>query len=364
MITSTWTRNYSVLFFSFISYLSFGQGIGHIDISAPPGTGINMTSPGADGIFIQNAGDDGLQINGAGDVGVAVEDVGRYGVAVDNSADHAFYVLNTQADGVFVENANGFSMNIQGNKNIAGEVSGHIAQIYNRSIGTGPDVLALKVGATGNLGGGVNFLTFYDGDDEGMGSIEGNGSGGVTFKSGGADFAEYLPVQEFQTVYTPGDIVAVQDGHISLITNDAPQLMVITDQPAILGNDQENTDNFEKVSFVGQVPINVRGIVKAGDWIISAGQNDGTGIAKPAEKLLISDQIVGLSLESSTETHVKKINSIVGLDHSQAIKDHLLADMQTTIADQKNEIKQLKEDMIQIKELLLRKEDVRLERDH
>jgi len=138
--------------------------------------------------------------------------------------------------------------------------------------------------------------------------------------------------------------------------------MVITEQPIILGNDQIDTDNYEKVSFVGQVPIKVRGPVQAGDWIISTGQHDGTGLARASDKIQIEDQIVGLALDSSIDPATKKINAIVGLDHSQALKDHILSDMQYTIKKQQainmaqqSDIIELKKEMSILKELLLNK---------
>ena len=66
---------------------------------------------------------------------------------------------------------------------------------------------------------------------------------------------------------------------------------------------------------------------------------------RAADQIQISDQIVGLALESTNDPANKRINSIVGLDHSQAIKTHILSDMQSTISDQEKDINELKKEI-------------------
>jgi len=325
--------------------------------------GIRVGSSGGAGVYVQNAGTNGLEVGNAGFFGVLINNaesdginvgsVGSDGLSVFHAEENGFkinradgdgiHVESAGSDGIYVGDATGYSMNIRGSKISTTSIAGHIAQIYNYSSDTNQDVLALKAGISSNPGSGANFITFYDRGNRALGSIEGNGSGGVTFKSGSADFAEYLPINNNETKYESGDIIAIQNGSISLNTTGAQQLMVITEQPIILGNDQIDTDNYEKVSFVGQVPIKVRGPVQAGDWIISTGQHDGTGLARASDKIQIEDQIVGLALDSSIDPATKKINAIVGLDHSQALKDHILSDMQSTIKELKKEIEILKE---------------------
>jgi hypothetical protein len=76
------------------------------------------------------------------------------GIHVIKTGESGFQVDNAGAHGIFVQNAGGLSLNILGNKNISSAgPEDHIAQIYNQSTGTSPDVLALKVGGTANLEG-------------------------------------------------------------------------------------------------------------------------------------------------------------------------------------------------------------------
>lgn len=61
-----------------------------------------------------------------------------------------------------------------------GAPGNYVALMENTNSGDSPDVLALKVGATAP-GSGINFLGFFDGDDNLLGEIEGNALGGVRY---------------------------------------------------------------------------------------------------------------------------------------------------------------------------------------
>jgi hypothetical protein len=193
----------------------------------------------------------------------------------------------------------------------------HVALLENTSTGTSPDVLALKVGYTGNPSSAINFITFFKGDDTGVGAIEGNGSGGVTYKTSGSDYAEYLPVVDIEEKYEEGNIIGVFSGKISKITQNADVVTAISTAPAILGNDpgKDNVKSHKKVGFVGQVPVKVRGKVSSGNYIIASGKNDGTGIAVTLEEMRPTQysQIVGIAWESSEKEDVKLIKTAIGI---------------------------------------------------
>ncbi len=58
----------------------------------------------------------------------------------------------------------------------------HVAQIENTcSDRDNPDVLALKAGLTTHPSSKNSFITFFNGNDDSLGSIVGNGSGGGGF---------------------------------------------------------------------------------------------------------------------------------------------------------------------------------------
>ena len=78
---------------------------------------------------------------------------------------------------------------------------------------------------------------------------------GVTYESGSADYAEYLERRSSSESMSAGDIVSVIGGRISKQTQNGSQLLVISTNPALLGNMQASADvtRFEKVAFMGQV---------------------------------------------------------------------------------------------------------------
>ena len=155
---------------------------------------------------------------------------------------------------------------------------------------------------------------------------------GVYFGSGSADYAEYLKRMEGERKLIAGEIVGVKGGEISLNTQDADHVMVISSNPAFLGNlpSPEKLDLFEKVAFMGQVQVHVQGPVKIGDYILASGKNDGLGRALAKEDMQLADypKIVGVAWEASQEDlPINTINVAVGLNkndiypHVQHLED-------------------------------------------
>ena len=84
---------------------------------------------------------------------------------------------------------------------------------------------------------------------------------GVTYQSGSADYAEWLPKANLSEKFQPGYVVGLKNGKISLTTEEADKLFVISTKPIVLGNMPENgkEELYEKVAFMGQVPVHVLG---------------------------------------------------------------------------------------------------------
>ncbi|MEM0967169.1 MAG: hypothetical protein AAGJ81_13575 [Verrucomicrobiota bacterium] len=196
----------------------------------------------------------------------------------------------------------------------------YAAVIENTDATEGGDALALKV-QTVNPTSASNFLAFFDGDDTVLGEIDGNGSGGVRFQSTGADYAEYLPALDPDEELEAGDLVAVRSGKITRDTTSFDQLMVISTNPIVVGNQPADSTGFHKVAFIGQVPVKVSGPVRSGDYLLASGQNDGTAVAKPAAEIRASDRsrIIGRAWDSSDAAGEKLINAAVGLDLGVAL---------------------------------------------
>ncbi|WP_375436316.1 hypothetical protein [uncultured Hymenobacter sp.] len=142
---------------------------------------------------------------------------------------------------------------------------------------------------------------------------------GVTYQSGSADYAEWLERSNASENIAAGNIVAVSGGKISKFTDGAQQFMVISTKPAVLGNmppaGQEAA--FEKVAFMGQIPVKVRGIVFSGDYILPSGLNDGTGVGVSPKEIKAEQykQIVGVAWsESLVEGGIASVNMAIGLN--------------------------------------------------
>ena len=141
--------------------------------------------------------------------------------------------------------------------------------------------------------------------------------GGVVYASGNGDYAEWLEKEnEFEKIYT-SDIVGVKSGKISRITDGAEQVMVVSVSPIVLGAEPQEEDKkkFEKIAFMGQVPVKIIGDVKSGDYILPSGNNDGLGIAVSPEELKIDDlpKIVGRSWSTIQGKKLSLINIVVGV---------------------------------------------------
>lgn len=205
-------------------------------------------------------------------------------------------------------------------------LANHVALVENTSDATsnGPDVLALKTSATAP-DGATNFITFLDGADTGVGAIEGNGSGGVVYKTTGGDFAEMLPRLNVEEAIAPGDVVGVVGGYVTKATAGAEQVLVVTDRPAVLGNTHLGEATSHPVAFVGQVPVRVLGPVSVGDWIVPSGRSDGTAVAVAPEAMRLADhaQVIGRAWASATGTGINKVTVAVGLDRAGALVEQL-----------------------------------------
>ncbi len=164
---------------------------------------------------------------------------------------------------------------------------------------------------------------------------------GVTYQSGSADYAEWLERNDPNEQIFAGDIVGVNSGKISKYTTNAQQYMVISTKPAILGNMpmDGNEDLFEKVAFMGQIPVKVRGIVLSGDYILPSGINDGTGIAVSPEDIKAEQyrEIVGVAWSSAyLDNRISLINMAIGLNANDVA--NLVVQQEKKIKDLENKL--------------------------
>ncbi|WP_373551757.1 hypothetical protein [Haliscomenobacter sp.] len=177
----------------------------------------------------------------------------------------------------------------------AGAIAGTVLQIATLVIQTA----ALL---TESISWGVNIRTYI----------------GVTYSSGAGDYAEWLPRSEGERDVHFGEVVGVRGGKVSLNTTDADHFMVVSSQPAVIGNKPQpgQESNFEKIAFMGQVPVKVAGPVAVGDFIITSGNHDGFGVAIHPKNMKTGDyaRVVGVAWEAAPEQPINFVKVAVGIN--------------------------------------------------
>jgi hypothetical protein len=101
----------------------------------------------------------------------------------------------------------------------------------------------------------------------------------------------------------------------------------------------ESAKDYEKVAFLGQVPVKVFGVVNVGDYILPNGNNNGVGVAVSKEKITSKDikNIIGIAWSSSSQpVSIAIINVAVGLNVNDNHK--FVEELEKQIADLKGEI--------------------------
>jgi hypothetical protein len=111
----------------------------------------------------------------------------------------------------------------------------------------------------------------------------------------------------------------------------------------VLGNAvyDDSRENYEIVSFMGQIPVFVSGKVNIGDYILASGANDGTAIAVAPQDLEPEQgkMIVGRAWEAKKTEEVARVNTVVGLPEAASTTMALARRVEA----QQKEIETLKE---------------------
>ena len=147
---------------------------------------------------------------------------------------------------------------------------------------------------------------------------------GITYGSKGADYAEWLPKLDPEETFQFGQIVGVHGGRISKKTEGADQILAVSLAPIVLGNTppEGEEDSYEKVGFMGQVPVVVKGEVNRGDYILASGLQDGTGVAISPDDVKLGhlSKIVGIAWSESSNDIGGFINVAVGLNTHEWVR--------------------------------------------
>jgi hypothetical protein len=169
-------------------------------------------------------------------------------------------------------------------------------------------------------------------------------NGGVAYTSGNGDYAEYLPILHDRDTLRERQIVGVRNGHLTFETDNVDHLVVVSTAPIVAGKLPPAPDfRAEPVAFMGQVPVDILGRVKAGDFILPSGDWDGFGIAVSPEDLRLEDldQILGIAWQSGTDKHFNTVNVAVGL--TTTAEDLMFDRFDDELDEMAAEIQRLKE---------------------
>lgn len=141
---------------------------------------------------------------------------------------------------------------------------------------------------------------------------------GVTYESGAGDYAEWLKRAPRERDINYGEIIGIKAGLVSLNTSDADHIMVVSKRPAVLGNapQMQERPNFEKIAFMGQVPVKVSGPVALGDFIVASGNHDGFGVAIHPKDMKSGDygRSVGVAWQEAPDLPVNFVTVAVGIN--------------------------------------------------
>ena len=157
----------------------------------------------------------------------------------------------------------------------------------------------------------------YESTGYGLWMADLHGAIGVTYASGAGDYAEWIEKEDAKVDFLPGEVVGVRAGLVSYDTQNSDHNLVISTKPMMLGNEvQGDMSDFEKVAFMGQVPIRVQGMVNQGDYILPSGESNGFSRAVPRDEIAFDElpNIVGVAWESGTDNYFNVVNCSVGLD--------------------------------------------------
>ena len=133
----------------------------------------------------------------------------------------------------------------------------------------------------------------------------------------------------------PGEIVGIVKGCVTKKIEGAEQLMVMSSSPIIVGNWKASVpeSHVALVAFLGQVPVKVIGPVNQGDYIVAEPTRPGIGRAVSLMDILPEDIdfIVGKAWESSDETAVKLINTVIGFPFGMTIVESRLSQLRSQL---------------------------------
>jgi hypothetical protein len=219
-----------------------------------------------------------------------LNDTGLYAGA---DSDGRFYVSGTD---VYVQNQtnNGdmiFRINDGGSATTVMQIDGATSTVGVR------DITNLQANGVGNIGSSSGYFNT------------------IFAKATSAEYADLAERFEADAAYAPGTVV--QLGGVAEITKANEELTddvfgVVSTRPAYTMNGGAgNNDTHPAIAMTGRVPVLVKGKVKKGDRLVSAGD----GYARSATSTEITAfNVIGRALESKTTTGKGTVEAIVKIN--------------------------------------------------
>jgi len=306
--------------------------------NAPSGRGVvgqsNATTGSANGVIGFTRSPDG-----AGAHGIALATSGEaYGVRARTDSPEGYSGYFEQGRGIWVRES---GLRLQDtaklNEAVTVEFEDAVLGLYSQTIGAWGSAVVLgerfgagtltnkwslvrRTGSTGALHFTFGTTADYSSNNTVMridtdGSVHADGS----FTGGGADFAEWLPLASSSEAPRAGDVVGVTAGHIGLATDEAEQILIVSSNPAFVGN-PDAKDGGALVALVGQAEVRIASsTAQIGDLLVASGQSDGTARAvsparyDPATDGPVAGRIIELTTTGSAI-------ALVGVDEAAALR--------------------------------------------
>jgi len=172
-----------------------------------------------------------------------------------------------------------------------------VALIENTDVGSDADVLKLKIGSL-SPSSTNSFISFLDGNNTSLGSIEASSSGGVSYLTTSSDFAEYFKKENPEENMEAGDVVCLGAlGGVTKCNNIHTTIVgVITDRAGFVGaSNRAHDSSYVLVGLHGQIPVRVLAHehIMPGDSLTTSDIN---GVVRRTND---KGQIIGRALVSS-----------------------------------------------------------------
>lgn len=128
--------------------------------------------------------------------------------------------------------------------------------------------------------------------------------GAVVAKKGGAPAKVYPGAPDYASLYLlppPGSVVQLRspEQRLTLDTSGDGPCMIVSTSPSVAAGTPVDPRDAAKgafVAFLGQVPVRVRGVVRAGDQLVPSGLHDGVAVAAVNDR---PDDVLGVAMEHS-----------------------------------------------------------------